>query len=117
MLKKLGINFLPYDNVKTHYELPKAISMNCYSINQLVEDIKGIIETRKFSRKELSDKEKDFLSFSISNKHDSSSNKMLDYIEKIKIDDNTTDKFTIYSFISIYKIKEIFIQFFEQIYS
>jgi surface carbohydrate biosynthesis protein len=111
MLKKLGINFLPYDNVKTHYELPKAISMNCYSINQLVEDIKGIIETRKFSRKELSDKEKDFLSFSISNKHDSSSNKMLDYIEKIKIDDNTTDKFTIYSFISIYKIKEIFIQF------
>jgi len=110
LLKKLGINFLPDDNTRVHYELPKAISINCYSTNQLVKNIKSIHSLKKFSRKELSVKEKDFLSFSIADMNEGSVNKMLDHIEKLKVDDNTTDKFTIYSFLFIYKIKGFFIK-------
>ena len=110
LIKKSGINFLPYDNTKVHYELPKAVSINCYTTNQLVEKIKDILKSKKFNRKQLSIKEKNFLSFSIANTNEGSADKMLDYLDKLKIDNNTNDKFTIYSFSFIYYIKEFLIK-------
>ncbi len=110
LIKKSGINFLPYDNTKVHYELPKAVSINCYTTNQLIEKIKDILKSKKFNRKQLSIKEKNFLSFSIANTNEGSADKMLDYLDKLKIDNNTNDKFTIYSFSFIYYIKEFLIK-------
>ena len=105
LLKKLGINFLPYSNSRVQYELPKAISVNCYTTSELIDNVRSKLKIKNFDRKELSTKEKNFLSFSIANVNQSSAHKMLDCLEKFKISDNTSDKFTIYSFLYIYKFK------------
>ncbi len=115
LLNKIGINFLPYENPKVHYELTKALSINCYSKNELIKKIKNLLTEDNNSRKNLSEEENKILSFTINNVKENSVDKMLDYLDKLNFNDASKDKFSIFSNTYIYRLREFLIKIFNSI--
>ena len=117
LLNRLGFNFLPYENTKLHYELPKTLSENCYSKKELISKIKVILDKKAFEKKVLSEDEKKFLLFCINNIKENSVEKMLDYIDNLNLNDNSSDKFTVFSNLFFYRIKEKLIKILKRIFN
>ena len=115
LLNKIGINFLPYDNPKVHYELTKALSINCYSKNELIKKIKNLLTKDNNYKKNLSEDENKILSFAINNVKENSVDKMLDYFDKLNFNDSSKDKYSIFSNIYIYRFREFLIKIFNSI--
>ena len=115
LLNKLGLNFLPYENTRLHYELPKTLSENCYSKDELIFKVKDTFKKKNFLKKILSEKEKKFLAFSINNINENSFEKMLDYIDELNLDNDSKDKFSLFSNIYFYKLKEQLIKILKKI--
>ena len=113
LFEKLGINFLPYQNNKIHYELTKNISINCFSKKELVEQVKKIIDTKKFQKKKLNTKEIELLEYTINNTKENAVNEMLINLESLRIKDRSSDKVSLNSFLFIYKFKQFLIKIYK----
>lgn len=116
LLNKLGINFLPYENSKVHYELTKTLSENCYSKKELIFKVKEALNKKLFNKKKLSENEQKVLLFTINNVVENSVEKMLDFIDELKFHNDSTDKFSIFSNIFLYRIKEQMIEIFRNLF-
>ena len=106
LLGKLGINFLPYENKRLHYELTKSISINCYDLNSLNLEISKRLKNKNFQLKKLSKDEVEFLKYTIANLDKNSIDEILKVIKHFSINDNKKDKFTFLKYKSIYKFRE-----------
>jgi len=116
LLDKLGINFLPYSNPRVHYELTKTLSKNCFTTEELINEVKETLNQKTFNRKNLSEDEKKVLLFTINNTKENSVEKMLDYLDTLNISDDSKDKFSLFSNIHLYKAKETLIEIFKTVF-
>jgi hypothetical protein len=103
LLRKLGINFLPYENKRMHYELTKSISINCYDLDSLKLEINKRLKTKNFQLKKLSKEESQVLKYTIANLEKNSIDEILKAIKRFTINDNKKDKFTFLKYKNIYK--------------
>ena len=106
LLGKMGINFLPYENKKLHYQLTKSISLNCYNLNNLKSEIIQRLKNKNFRLKELSNDENYLLKYTIANLEKNSIEEMLEVIKNFAVFDNKHDKFTLLKYKNIYDLKE-----------
>ena len=111
LLGKLGINFLPYENKKLHYELTKSISTNCYDLSSLKLELNKRFKDKNYKLKKLSEHERRVLRYSIANFDKDSIDEILKVVNHFSINDSKKDEFTFFRYKTIYDLKESFISF------
>jgi surface carbohydrate biosynthesis protein len=116
LLGKMGINFLPHENKKLHYELTKSVSRNCYNINSLKSEIIKRLKDKNFKLKKLSKDEDYLLKYTIANLKKNSIDEMLKVIKNFAIFNDKHDKFTLLKYKNIYVLKENLVSLLKHIF-
>ena len=110
LLSKLSVNFLPYNNDKVEYTVPKLVSKNIFSQHEMVEFIKNFEDYEKKQLSEIDNNNLKDLAYNVFT--DNCIDQMYEELEKIFHPKKDKDKFSnIFSFL-FFKIENILKNFY-----